>query len=345
MNAFGFGVRSLFRDLRGGELTVLLSAVVLAVAAMTAVGFFTDRVAQAIRAQAGAVLAGDLELRSASPIDTQYIDDARRAGLQVAEVVAFPTMALAGESNSLVYVRAVTGNYPLRGEVLVADELFGPKYTAHGIPQPGTAWAEPGLLGRMNVDVGTVLSVGSARLQITRVLEYQPGQTMGGMAALAPGLLINRADLQRLDVIRPGSRVTYRQLFAGPPAAIEQFRSSLKDRLDDGVRMRGLEDAGAQINAAIDRAQRFLTLASLVTVILAAVATAMAARRYALRHLDNVALLKSLGATQGFIQHSTLTQLLAVVIVTAMIGTAIGYGAQQALALLSSELLKVQLPP
>ncbi len=345
MNAFGFGIRSLFRDLRGGELTVLLSAVVLAVAAMTAVGFFTDRVAQAIRAQAGSVLAGDLELRSASPIDPRYIDDARRAGLQVAGVVAFPTMALTDEANALVYVRAVTGNYPLRGELLIADRPFGRKYAARGIPEPGTAWAEPGLLGRMNIDVGTVLSVGSTHLRISRVLEYQPGQTMGGMAALAPGLLINQADLQRLDVIRPGSRVTYRQLFAGSSVAIEQFRSSLKNRLDDGVRMRGLEDAGAQINAAIDRARRFLTLASLVTVILAAVATAMATRRYALRHLDNVALLKSLGATQGFIQRSTLTQLAMVVLATAAIGSVIGYAAQEALAVLSRGLLKVQLPP
>ncbi len=233
----------------------------------------------------------------------------------------------------------------MRGELLVSPQMFGDAVRADGIPPQGEAWAEPGLLARLDVDVGATLVVGESSVKVTRVLDYQPGQGVGGFAQLAAGLMVNIADIPAFDVIRPGSRITYRHLYAGDSGAVDDWRAWLKPRLSEGVRMRGLEDAGEQITAAIDRAQRFLTLASLVTVILAAVATAMAARRYALRHLDTIALMKSLGATQGFILVSTLAQLGLVIVITAAIGTALGYGAQQVLVAIGASVLRVELPP
>ncbi len=345
LTALRFGLRTLLRELRAGELSVLVAAIVVAVTAMTAVAFFTDRVGRAIRAQASAVLAADLELRSTSPIEPRYLEEARKLGLRAVESLSFPTMVSAGDSSSLAFLRAVSEGYPLRGELLVSDGLFGTPRRAAGVPAPGAAWAEPGLLGRMGIDVGAELAIGEGRVRITRVIEYQPGQTMGGMAALAPGLLVNLADVPAFNVIGPGSRVTYRQMFAGDPQLIARWRKALAPRLDSEVRLRGLEDAGEQINAAIDRAQRFLSLASLVTVILAAVATAMAARRYALRHLDSVALMKSLGATQRFIQATTLVQLTAVILGTALLGSLLGYVGQQVLVAIGGELLRIDLPP
>lgn len=345
MSGLRFGLRTLWRDSRTGELGVLLAAIVVAVTAMTAVGFFTDRVGSAIRTQASAVLAGDLELSSTDPIPADYLSEARSRGLDAVQYMTFPTMALAGESNSLALIKAVSDGYPLRGELLVSPQMFGAAVRADGIPPPGEAWAEPGLLARLDVDVGATLVVGESSVTVTRVLDYQPGQGVGGFAQLAAGLMVNNIDIPAFDVIRPGSRITYRQLYAGDADIVDAWRASLKPRLSKGVRMRGLEDAGEQITAAIDRAQRFLTLASLITVILAAVATAMAARRYALRHLDTIALMKSLGATQGFVLVSTLSQLGLVIVLTAAVGTALGYGAQQVLVVLGAGLLRVDLPP
>jgi putative ABC transport system permease protein len=325
MNSFSFSLRLLSRDLRGGELTVLLVAVILAVASMTAVGFFTDRVAKAIRAQANAVLAADLVL-------------------ETAESLSFPTMVLAGEQSALAFITAVSDGYPLRGELLISEQMFAENRAATGIPEPGTAWAEPGLLGRMGIQVGDRVEIGDQELRITTVLEYQPGRSIGGFSNLAPGLMVNLADVPEFNVIKPGSRVTYRQLFAGSPADISKFRADLGQRVGPGTRLQGLEDAGEQINAAIDRAQRFLTLASLVTVILAAVATAMASRRYALRHLDTVALMKSFGASQALVQRSTLIQLAALIAGTAVAGSLAGYAAQSVLVYLAGDLLKISLP-
>ena len=345
MSGLRFGLRTLWRDSRTGELGVLLAAIVIAVTAMTAVGFFTDRVGSAIRTQASAVLAGDLELSSTDPIPADYLAEARARGLDAVQYMTFPTMALAGEANSLALIKAVSDGYPLRGELLVSPQMFGEAVRADGIPPAGEAWAEPGLLARLDVDVGATLVVGESSVTVTRVLDYQPGQGVGGFAQLAAGLMVNITDIPAFDVIRPGSRITYRHLYAGDAGAVDDWRAALKPRLSKGVRMRGLEDAGEQITAAIDRAQRFLTLASLVTVILAAVATAMAARRYALRHLDTVALMKSLGATQGFVLVSTLSQLGLVIVLTAAVGTALGYGAQTVLVALGAGLLRVDLPP
>ncbi len=345
MNAFRFGLQSLLRNLRAGELSVLILAVVVAVSAMTAVGFFTDRVGSAIRSQASAVLAGDLEVSSPSPLDNALLAEGAGRGLETAEIVAFPTMATAPDSNSLAYIRAVTQGYPLRGELLISDELFGDTKSAAAIPAPGEAWAEPGLLGRMGIDVGTVLRIGEADVTVTQVLEYQPGQNMGGMAQLAPGLLVNHADLDAFNVVRPGSRVSYRQLYAGDGDTVDAWRQELNERVGEGARVRGLEDAGEQITAAIDRAQGFLNLASLVTVILSAVATAMAARRYALRNLDSIALIKSLGATQAFVQRVVLVQLTGIILGTAIVGSLLGYFGQRALIAIATEVLKVDLPP
>jgi len=344
MTSFGFALRSLTRDLKAGELTVLLVAIVLAVTSMTAVGFFTDRVARAVQAQAAETLAADLVIRSPTVIDQRFLTMAADAGLRTVSAFSFPTVAIAaGDGRSLTIVSAVSDGYPLRGKVLISEQMFAASYQATVIPEPGTAWAEPGLMARLDADIGDTVKLGSAKFRLTRVLEFRPDQSFGFLS-LAPTILVNLADVPAMNVVKPGSRVTYRQLFAGTPEDIASFKSQVLPELSQEEQLRTLEDAGEQIVAAIDRARRFLTLASLVTVILAAVATAMASRRYALRHLDTVALIKSLGATQSFIQRSTLLQLLLMVVVTALAGTLLGFIAQSALAELAARFTSFVLP-
>jgi len=344
MTSFDFALRSISRDLKAGELTVLLVAIVLAVTSMTAVGFFTDRVARAVEAQAAATLAADLVVRSPAPITADFLAEGETQGLETASAVDFATVAIGGEDGrSLAIVVAVEGGYPLRGDLLITDELFGKTYTATTIPEPGTAWVEPSLMARLDVDIGDTIKLGSAELRLAKVLEFRPDQSMGFMS-LAPVALVHLDDVPAMDVIKPGSRVTYRQMFAGQPGTIEAFRTGVKPRLTEEEQLRSVESAGEQIVAAIDRAKRFLTLASLVTVILAAVATAMAARRYAFRHLDTIALLKSLGATQSFIQRSMILQLVLIVAGTAMVGTTLGFYAQELLGVIAARYTPFELP-
>jgi len=344
MKVLGFALRAFRRDLRAGELSILLSAIIVAVTAMTAVGFFTDRVGGAMKDQASQALAADLVLRSAGPISAGYLEDASAAGLETAETLSFPTVVVSGQQTTLAAIDAVSTTYPLRGQLTVADTLFGNGRPAPGVPGRGEAWAEAGLLGRLGLDIGARVSVGERELLITQVLQYKPDQNIG-FINLAPGLMVNLEDVPSFGVVKPGSRVTYNQMYAGSDPLIARFREQLTPRLRPDETLRGREDAGAQINSAIERAQRFLTLASLVTVILAAVAAAMAARRYALRHLDNIALLKTLGATQSFVIAVTVTELLCVIALTSVVGVALGYGAQYGLAVIAAEFVGFVLPP
>ncbi|MEO8224980.1 MAG: FtsX-like permease family protein, partial [Gammaproteobacteria bacterium] len=344
MKVWGFALRAFRRDLRAGELSILLAAIIVAVTAMTAVAFFTDRVGGAMKDQASQALAADLALRSAAPISADFLREAEVLGLATAETLSFPTVVISGEQTTLAAIDAVSATYPLRGQLTVADTLFGNGRPATGVPGRGEAWAEPGLLGRLGLEVGASVTLGERSLRITRVLQYKPDQNIGFMN-LAPGLMVNLGDVESFGVVKPGSRVTYHQMFAGSEALIARFREQVAPRLRPDEILRGREDAGDQINAAIDRAQRFLTLASLVTVILAAVAAAMAARRYALRHLDNIALLKTLGATQGFVIAVTVTELALVIALTSVVGVILGYGAQYGLAVIGAEFIGFVLPP
>lgn len=183
MKGFIFALKSLGRDLRAGELSILLIAIVVAVSAMTAVGFFTDRVGRAIKSQASAVLAADLIIRSPAPIEPSFLEAAGDLGLATAESMSFLTMTLSGDDNVLTIINAVTDGYPLRGELLVSDAMFDQTSAASGVPEPGTGWAEPGLLARLNIDIGDVIGVGAAELRITQILEYQPNDAGGGSEA------------------------------------------------------------------------------------------------------------------------------------------------------------------
>lgn len=344
MVALRLAWRSLLRDLKSGEIVVLLVALLVAVASLTAVGFFTSRIGRAVDRQASEVLAADLRLESARPIAEDYDREARERGLATARVLSMPSVVFHGEQSALVALRAASEGYPLRGRLKVADVPFGPAQVVDGIPRPGEAWADSRLLAQLGATVGARLSVGAQAITVSRVLDYRPDQGMG-FGDLSATLLINMADVPATRLIQPGSRVNRAVLFAGDPRDVQEFRSYLETRVRKGERLQAIADASPQIRASADRSGRFLSLASLASVLLSAIAVAMAARRYAARHLDGVALMKCMGASQGFILRQTLAQLVVVAATVAFAGTAVGYLAQSGLAWLLRDLVRSDLPP
>ncbi len=342
--ALRLAVRNLVRDLKSGELAVMLLALLLAVASLTAVGFFTSRVNRAVAQQAGGVLAADLRLESARPIADSYAREAARRGLATARLASMPSVVYHGDESSLVALRAASEGYPLRGELKVADRPFGPARPTRAIPGRGEAWADSRLFARLGASSGARIRVGAHELVLTQVLDYRPDQGMG-FSDLSATLLINLADMDATELIQPGSRVRRAELFAGDPAQVTAFRAWLMERKQPGERLETLADASPQIRDSSERSSRFLSLASLVSVLLAAVAVAMAARRYAARHLDQTALMKCMGASQRFVLTQTVVQLLVVAIAVALLGTAVGYAAQAVLAHLVRDLVSGELPP
>jgi putative ABC transport system permease protein len=328
MKALRLALRTLAREWRSGELGVLLLALIVAVAALTGVGFLVSRVSAAVSLQASAVLAADLRLGSPQPLDEEYFREAERRGVRSARSTNLLSVVFNGDASQLTNIAAVTEGYPLRGRVLVADEPFGRGTPAVGVPAPGEVWPDSKLLAAVGGQVGSRLAIGVAELRVGRVLISRPDQS-GTFAELAPNLLMNGADLPATRLIQPGSRVSYGGLFAGDRVRIEDFKSWLASHKRRGERLRDITDASPQVRNAVERAGRFLSLASLVSVLLCAIAVAMAARRYVNRHLDTVALLKTLGATRAFTLAVSVLQLLSLALIAATVGAALGFIAQE----------------
>ena len=343
MQVLRFALRNLWRDLKSGELSVLMLALSVAVLSQTAVGFFTSRISQGVHAQAAEVLAADLRLESPNPIPSRYFSEAQERGLRSAQVLSFPTALFNGDSSQLAALNAVTATYPLRGHIRIADTPFGIARGTDRIPKPGEVWIDARIMAQLKVSLGDALKIGAGRFRVTEVLDYRPDQGTG-FVNLAPAALMNDADIAATQLIQPGSRVTYSALFAGPAGAVSDFREHLSAHKAPGERLREVEESSRQLNSAIDRAGRFLNLASLASVLLAAVAVVMGARRYAKRHIDTVALMKCMGASQRFVLAISIIELKFLALAAVAIGALLGYLAQSGLAWLLRDLIRNELP-
>jgi putative ABC transport system permease protein len=343
MQVLRFALRNLWRDLKSGELSVLLLALTVAVLSLTAVGFFTSRISQGVRAQAAEVLAADLRLESPNLIAERYFSEAHARGLRTARILTFPTAVFSGDASQLAALNAVTADYPLRGHVRIADTPFGTARTTDRIPGRGEAWIDARIIAQLKLALGSTLRIGTATFKVTEVLDYRPDQGTG-FVNLAPAALINYDDVPSTQLIQPGSRVTYAALFAGPAASIADFREFLVSAKTPGERLREVDESSRQLNSAIDRASRFLNLASLASVLLAAVAVAMGARRYAARHIDTVALMKCMGASQAFVLAISIIELTLLAVFAVAIGALLGYLAQSGLAWVLRDFIRTALP-
>jgi putative ABC transport system permease protein len=335
----------LWREWRSGELGVLLLALIIAVSALTGVGFLVSRIGGAVAAQASEVLAADIRLGSPQPISNDAPQEAARRGLSSARSLSLVSVVFNGERSQLTNVQAVSPGYPLRGRLLVAGEPFAAGNETHEIPPPGEVWPDSRLLTTLGAQRGSSLSIGAATFKVGRVLIARPDQD-GAFASLTPTLLLNEADLPATQLIQPGSRISYALLFAGERGPVDSFKAWLVTHRKPAERIRDIQDVSPQIRNAVDRSGRFLSLASLVSVLLCAIAVAMSARRYVHRHLDTVALMKTLGATRALILGVTVLQLLVLALVSAITGSALGYLTQEWLvSMLRSLLVQSELPP
>lgn len=304
-SAWRQALRMARRDWLAGELYLLLFALVLAVAALTSVGFMADRMRLGLERDARQMIASDVLLVADQPFDAAFAQRARAAGLAVAQTVTFPSMATAeGKAQAgaeppsqLAALKAVTDGYPLRGRLRVTGAPGAPDAPADGIPAPGTVWVDEALLGALGVAVGDSLRLGSRSFRIDRIITQELDRGTGFMN-FAPRVLMPLSELDSTGLIGWGSRVTYRLLVAGPDAAGAAFQKWAQDEIERrqlrNTRVESLESGQPQMRATLDRAERFLSLVAVLSSMIAAVAIAMSARRYMQRHTDACAVYKCL---------------------------------------------------
>ena len=338
--------RLLWRDWRGGELRLLFLALIMAVTSVTGIALFTDRLEQALLVESANMLAADRVLSGRSPAPEEWLDEARNRGLRTAETLAFGSMVFSDTGNVLVSAKAVSDGYPLRGNLVVADQPFAAGAPVAGGPGAGEVWVESRVMPALNAQMGDVVYVGEAELRVTRIIVQEPDRQQGGMMENAgPRLMLNIADVPATNVIQVGSRVNYRYLFAGDGDTLEQYADWVNERSAGEFRLRDVRDESAEVAEALNRAESFLLLGSLFAVLLAGVAIALTARRYSERHFDYVAILKTLGCTSGQIMSLYLIIQVLLLVTAIVIGSALGWAIHGLILQALGAVIPIELPP
>lgn len=335
--------KQLLRERRTSELRILFFALVIAVASSSTIGHFAERLQGAMQLSAGEFLAADLILSSSEKPSPAQLAGVHSDALKSSQTVQFASMLATDKDLQLASVKAVDDHYPLRGalrsrEQLQTEELSG------GRPQPGEVWLDAELITALDLQVGDSIEIGSAVFQVARILTYEPDRA-GNLLSFTPRAMINITDLPATEVLQPGSRVSYRQLWSGDAQAIAALRKSLQETLLPHQRIEGLADGNQQVNSALERAASYLNLASLAAILLAGVAVALSASRFARQRFDQAALLRCFGLSRLHTLWIFCLQLLQLALLASVLGTLIGWLAQFVLFELLAGLLPDDIPP
>jgi putative ABC transport system permease protein len=343
LRLLSLATRQLLRDARAGELRVLFFALLVAVAASTAIGYFGARLNGAMLLRATEFLGADLILEGTSPALPAQVEAGKSLKLDHAQVIEFSSVIATDAGIQLASVKAVDGGYPLRGELKSAAAPYQTE-EAGGRPQPGEAWAESRLFAALNLKVGDNIDVGSKTLRLSRVLTYEPDRA-GNFYSLTPRVMINLSDLAATGVVQPGSRVSCKELWRGSHESLEAYRQQITPGLAANQRLQDARDGNRQIGGALGKAERYLNMASLVAVLLSGVAVALSATRFAARRFDASALLRCLGLSRAEALVLFSLQLAILGILASLSGALLGWLAQLGLFALLHDLLPADVPP
>ena len=316
------------REFRRGELTVISAAIALAVLTVLTLSMVTDRIAQSIAQKSSAFIAADRVLASSHAIDTAFIERAKSQNLQTAQMVYFDTMLFANDEMQFSSVKAASDAYPLKGQLKVKNTLLGETVIANGGPNPGNVWLSESVFYSLNIDIGSQVELGAALFNVEKVIVEEPDAPFNVFSS-SRRVLINIADVPKTEVVQPGSRVFYRQLYAGSEDDINSFYDWLKPQMKENQQWYGVKDRQSPISNSLNRAESFLLLAGLLGIILAAVAIAVSAKRYCERQYDPVAMMKTLGGSRSMIRKIYMLHLLLVCAMAVSIGLLVGYGLQE----------------
>lgn len=337
--------RMLWRDWRSGELNLLLVALVLAVAAVSSVGFLSDRVQRGLERDAVQLLGADLVIQSDRPLPDSMYAWAHALKLRTLSQLNFPSMIQAPGSGrvQLASVKAVETGYPLRGAVQITDKPGGHERAVTGGPVPGTLWVDAQILSLLGVSIGDSVKVGEASLRLAHIIAVEPDRGLS-FVNLAPRVLMSQQDLAATQLLQPGSRVTYRLMVAGTKSALNRYQQDIEPRLSAGQRLESLDNARPELKETLNRAKQFLSLTALLTAFIAGVAIFLAARRYVERHWSGVALMRCLGASRRQLLGLFGVEFLGMAAIGALAGGFMGWLAHYGLLAALSAFLPTTLP-
>ena len=326
----------LLRNWRSGELKLLSLSLVLAVAVLTGIAVFTDRLERTLVSESNSVLGADIVVRGNQPQDATWALAAEQKNINTSQAALFSSMVFAGDEMHLASVKAVGKAYPLRGEFEISQVPFtlDPQKIEHAqaIPARGEVWVDSRLLPLLQINLGDKLFVGEYELKATQVLIREPDGA-SPFSVMGARVLMNLEDLPLTEVVQPGSRIDYQWLLAADDArTLEKFVEWLKPKLSPHQKLVDINSSQERIGRTLKTAKQFLVLAAVIAVLLAGVAISIAARQFSQRHTDQVALMKSLGAGSVKIRALYIGQLVLLGVIASLLGLMLGEILQQLVA-------------
>ncbi|MDN5863961.1 MAG: hypothetical protein L0I62_01905 [Gammaproteobacteria bacterium] len=325
------------------ELRIPLAALALAGATAGGVALFSTQLAHTVERAAGSALGADLEVRAREPLPDSLFELAARLGLQTTRVTSFPTVAVHGEALKLASLRAVAAPYPLRGQILLRDSPDAPAHAVVGVPPPGSVWAGPALVAALHTHVGGTLKLGRKTFHIAALAVRAPGVELD-LIGIAPIVFVNRADLVATGLAGNQSRISYRLLMAGSPAALKAFRAQAQSMLPQGAELRNVEDL-AQVGEPLANTRAFLALALLATLLISAASLVQSSRSYLAKQHATAANLKVLGASRNSVRAIYGLELLWLSLTASLAGIGIGWGIARGLGALAASWFNLALAP
>ncbi len=338
MKPLGLALRLLWRDSRSGELTILFLALLIAVTSSTAITLFSDRLERTMTEQTAEFLAADLVITSHAPVPKTWLEKAKQLNLAQAQTAEFSSVLMEHDELLLSGVKAVSDDYPLRGFLKTTATDYSAELVEHNGPKSGLAWVDKRILSALKLNVGDPLTVGEKQLKISKIITYEPDK-QGDVYSLSPRVMINKQDLQATGVIQPGSHVHYFFQFSGDQSKLSEFKRWVKPQLNLAQRILDIHEDRPELGSALDRAERYLGLSSIVVIIISGVAIAMATRRYTERHLDATAILRCLGCKQSDVLLLFISQFFILGLLTSLMGCGLGWVVQEILFKLLRNLL------
>lgn len=302
---------------------LMFIATVITVAIVTSSQLITDRIGLLLDRQASELLAADLVLSSGREFDAEYLETARQHGLQVSNSISMRTAIFIDDNPRLVELKAVDSSYPLRGRLERAGEVTGARAITSEIPANGEVWVDTKLAQLVNQSI----SLGETSFDIRWLLTFEPDRG-GAIFNLAPRVLMNIEDLGTTGLVVPGSRVSYRMMFAGDLEDINRFKIWLTVNLKPGEEIQDLQNARPEMRRALERTRKFFALAIVLTLVIAMAAIAITARYTANREAPKIAMLRAFGISQQSLFRYYLWQLGGLWLAATVAGIALGWFTQ-----------------
>lgn len=338
---FAFYNNLLVRQLRQNSMRLFCIAVAIACAVTFSITLLGDRLEQLFNSQAKEVIAADLVLQSTTELSDEQKEIVASFSLSSAKTLTFQTMANAssnantsattntseksGEQDEFLLssVKAVSNAYPLLGELQVSNQLYGDPYAIQGVPEKGEVWVEDRVLNELSLELNQHVNVGEASFKIAKILVYEPDRG-NSFYSFTPRIMMNWEDVAATQIVRPGSRVKFRYLFAGEESKLNKLQQVLSTSMQLNQEFITIDAANQTLANTLNRAYRFLHITALIAVLLGAVAAALVSYQYANEMTYQYALLRCLGLQGKRMIAAVAVPFLVFSIIAVIIGLLIG---------------------